>query len=476
MTAPSSPPATAPPSLAVSGAHTFGANVIMLAVGFLTSIVLARAAGPEGKGGYDLSLATAGLLVAVVGLALPSGLAYVVARGAQGARPLLSRLSAMAVAQGAGAAVLLLAVSATPLAPAFLASGTGTALVLPITLLFMLTLVVAHERAILVGRQLFIAANTRDLAGRIAVLAALSVVAIVFLAAGDAVPIVPLVWAAVAAAGILVVLFATALPSDSGARPGPTVMREIVSFAIPAYGAQVAQFLNYRLDLFLVGLFLGPAEVGLYALAVSLAQMLWLVSNSVAVVLFARVAASGARTGRERDAEGGSAADAGAARRLRAERGAEAAQVCRMILAATLGGAVLLGLASPVLIPVLFGSAFGPSVAPLLLLLPGVVVFSVANVLGAFVTGIGRPGHVLGVSLVALVVTIPLDLLLIPTVGIVGAALASSAAYSAAALVMLALFTRHAGVGARDAFLLRRSDIALAWGLTRNAAARRGSR
>jgi len=56
--------------------------------------------------------------------------------------------------------------------------------------------------------------------------------------------------------------------------------------------ANVAQFLNYKLDVFVVGFFAGTASVGRYTLAVSLAQLLWLMSNSVASVLLPKVAAS----------------------------------------------------------------------------------------------------------------------------------------------------------------------------------------
>lgn len=411
----------------------------MLVVGFGTSVLLARTAGPDGKGGYDLSIATVGLLVAALGLALPGGLGYVIAKGGRGARHLLVRLSAIAVVQGAAAVVVLLVVSLTPLAPAFLASGTGTALVLPIALLFTFTIIGSHERAILVGRQLFIAANLRDLAGRVLILVAVVVVAAAFLQAGQAPPAVPLVWAGAAAAAGLVILFATALPDDEGERPSANEMREIGRFAAPAYGSQLAQFLSFRLDLFLVGFFLTVTDIGLYALAVSLGQMLWLLSNAASVVLFPRVASSEDRAGRS----------------------SETARVCRIALGATIVGTLVLAVISPVAIPLLFGSRFAPSVTPLLLLLPGVVAFSVVNVLGSFVTGIGRPAHVMVVSLVGLAVTAPLDLLLIPAVGIEGAALASSVSYTAAALAMLWFFVHHSRVGVRETLLLRRSDLAL---------------
>ena len=47
----------------------------------------------------------------------------------------------------------------------------------------------------------------------------------------------------------------------------------------------------------------------------------------------------------------------------------------------------------------------------LLWLLPGIVLFSIANVLAAYIAGIGKPRLNLLVSGVSLIVTITLDLL-----------------------------------------------------------------
>ena len=69
--------------------------------------------------------------------------------------------------------------------------------------------------------------------------------------------------------------------------------------------------------------------------------------------------------------------------------------------------------------------AFGPSFAPLLVLLPGVVALSGSNVVGSYLRGIGRPGITSSISLIALAVNLVLNLVLIPRYGIIGASAAS---------------------------------------------------
>jgi O-antigen/teichoic acid export membrane protein len=437
------PDAGAQDSFTRSGLHTFGTSVSIVVFGFATSVVVARAAGPAGKGGYDLSLASASLLVAVLGFALPSGVSYVIARGIGSARWLFSRLGWFAVAQGAAAFLLLLLVAQTPISSALLASGTGTDLALPIAVLVTLTLLTGHLRAILVGRQLFIASNTREIAVRGATLVTMSCVVVASYSLARPVSAIVLVWTAVGMAVLSCFIYLPTLPPRRPETRTVTGLREVVAFSMPAYGAQLAQFLNYRLDLFLVGLLLSVQQVGLYALAVSLAQLLWLISNAAAVVLFPRVAAG---TGRH-------------------AFGPEAARVSRLVLVATLFAASALALVSPVVIPALYGAEFAPSVVPLLWLLPGVVAFSIANVLGSFVTGIGRPGLILATSVLGLVVTVPMDLILIPVMGITGAAIASTASYSVSALAMLVVFARYSGVGLASAVFVRSSDLAFIRGL-----------
>ena len=212
--------------------------------------------------------------------------------------------------------------------------------------------------------------------------------------------------------------------------------------ALPCYAANVAQFLNYKLDVFVVGFFAGTASVGRYTLAVSLAQLLWLMSNSVASVLLPKVAASTAGSD-DRGSVG------------------HTARVTRLSLWATAFCGLALGVLGTQVIPLVYGEPFRPSVAALIWLLPGIVVFSVTNVLSAYIAGIGKPRLNLLVSGISLVVTITLDLALIPKFNIVGAAIASTVSYTLSALLSLLFFVRETGSPLRDVLLPTSEDVKL---------------
>jgi O-antigen/teichoic acid export membrane protein len=432
-------------SLWTAVAHTVGTSLASTIVGLATSVLVARAAGPEGKGSYDLALATAVLLSTVFGFSLAGGITFVVAKGIANLNRLLAIVVGFPAVQGLVVAGLLLALERTWLGPTLLGEGRGLQLLPPIAALVGLLSLIAYLRAVLVGWQRFVDANWRDLGWRVATLVAMLLA--VWLAASSSrrVGAFDLIWAAVAAAAatafVLLVTIVWGMPQG-----GPTTVdrsrsgiREAVGFSLPAYAGNVAQFLNYRLDLFLVGLFLGVGGVGLYALAVSLGQLLWIVSNAAAAVLFPRVSAAPSPQA----------------------AAAEAAQIARVALWLTVGGSAALAASATLLVPAVYGAAFRPSVEPLLWLLPGITAFSVTNVISAYVAGVGRPGLNAMVSLLGVAVTVPLDLLLIPRLGISGAALASTLSYSISTIATLVVFSRIGATSLTSALRPRRSDISM---------------
>ncbi len=186
---------------------------------------------------------------------------------------------------------------------------------------------------------------------------------------------------------------------------------------------EIFTFLNYRLDIFLVGYFLDARAVGLYAVAVVVAETLWFLASSAANVLFPRFA--------ERPLS-------------------EAAALLRRAFAAvfwiSLLLVVFLWLVDDLLIRAAFGRNFLPSVAALNYLYPGVLALSLYKVLASFMASRGFPGAVVQISGTGVLVNLAANLLLIPRLGIRGAALASSLSYGLMFCGALSWFLRkHPG-------------------------------
>jgi O-antigen/teichoic acid export membrane protein len=218
----------------------------------------------------------------------------------------------------------------------------------------------------------------------------------------------------------------------------PGLSRSLLRFGIVGYLAFITNYLNFRLDTFLVNIFKNATQVGYYAIAVGLAETIWYVSTSAATVLAPRVAAGETK-----------------------ESDDTTARVSRTVFVISLAAAVLLGLTAPLIIPVLFGAGFAPSVAAVWLLLPGVVALSVARVLSSYLLGRNRQKVDFMASLAGLVVTLALDLLLIPRYGFPGAAAASSVAYTATLAVNMTWVIRHSTLTARDLLLPTPADVVM---------------
>ena len=118
--------------------------------------------------------------------------------------------------------------------------------------------------------------------------------------------------------------------------------------------------------------------------------------------------------------------------------------------AATAAGALPLAAAAPLIVPILYGPAFRPGVLAAQVLLVGLVADGFGGVVTAFLYGRGRPGRISIATGLGVVVTVVLDLVLIPSHGMLGAAAASACAYLATTCALLVCF-RLAARGAPPA-------------------------
>ena len=182
--------------------------------------------------------------------------------------------------------------------------------------------------------------------------------------------------------------------------------------------------LNYRVGLFVVERVLGLAATGIYSIAVVVAELLWFVSSSLTQAVYGRIGTPD-----------------------RAAAAATTVRAVQLSLLALLLTAPLVWLIAAWLLPRLLGPAYAGSLWPLALLLPGVLVFGGASALSAYFTNHGgQPQVPARVAALSLAVNGSLCVLLVPRLGMAGAALAASVSYAASVAVLGVLFTRHAGL------------------------------
>lgn len=107
----------------------------------------------------------------------------------------------------------------------------------------------------------------------------------------------------------------------------------------------------------------------------------------------------------------------------------------------------------------LFTDAFGQVKQIILFMSPGILFLSAHMIFTHYFSGTGIPKYNLYASLVGLAVTVPATFVLIPTMGITGAAISFSCTYGAIMLYQWFVFKRIAEVKAKD-LLLTKDDWA----------------
>jgi len=178
-------------------------------------------------------------------------------------------------------------------------------------------------------------------------------------------------------------------------------------FGIPTMLTILPQTLNLRLDQLLMATFLAPQPLGYYVVAVAWAGAAAPVFQSVGAVLFPYISAMHEPLHYHELLK---------------------VHFPRVLLLVT-SITILLLAVTPVAIRLLFGPEFRPSI-PAALILTTASAFSGLNlILSASLQGLGRPKSILKAEFLGLAITIVSLAILLPTFGIVGAAISSLLAY-----------------------------------------------
>jgi lipopolysaccharide/colanic/teichoic acid biosynthesis glycosyltransferase len=220
------------------------------------------------------------------------------------------------------------------------------------------------------------------------------------------------------------------------ARPSLQLAWRIYKFAVRGQLGSLLTLLNLRFDFVVLAAIAGPAALGIYAVASKYAEVLRLLPIAANWVLYPRFARSDA------------AAAIASSRRLIPRAG--------VITVAT---GVPLAMAAGVVLPLVFGETFRAAAVPAQILLVGLAGEGVAGVITAFLYGRGRPGLNSLAAATGVIVTLVMDIILIPRFDAVGAAIASSAAYLTTTLMLVFWYWRVTRSTSRPSDNFRRPVI-----------------
>lgn len=191
-----------------------------------------------------------------------------------------------------------------------------------------------------------------------------------------------------------------------GARPSSRLARQIVAFGARGQLGNMLWLMNLRFDFVLLGALAGPAVLGVYAVASKFAELMRLVPTAVNYVLYPRFARVG-----------------------KAKASAEARRLLPRSTALTVAMTPFLAAATLIALPIIYGRAYRGAITPAEIIIIGLSIEGAAAVASAYLVGIGRPGlNSVGMG-VGTIITVALDVILIPRFGAVGGATTSAATY-----------------------------------------------
>ncbi|MDQ2755588.1 MAG: polysaccharide biosynthesis C-terminal domain-containing protein [Actinomycetota bacterium] len=390
--------------------------VVALGVG---TIVVARVGGAADVGVLALLRVLPGLVGVLAASGLPGAMGYFLAgphREEPGLWPTILVVLAAGMTLGAAAWFVLLSVihdivMPTTTATVMLLAGVSVATQLP----------VAVGKASLQGLDDQYGANVVTGAEEAAFLPAYALVYLLGLR-GPLLLVVALIAADLVVAGGTWARLGRQVHRRGmrlGGRPDPELARDIVAFGMRGQVGGVVGLLNLRLDFLILGSLAGPGPLGVYAVASKFAELVKVPALAVTWVSYPRIARRGAVS---------------SARAVRHQ--------LPWLLALGLVSAAGVAVAARPVLPALYGHEFIGSVLPAVVIVVGLVASPAGGLASGYLLGTRRPGTNSMVQGVGLVLTLGLDLLLIPSFGILGAAVASAVAYAVTDLTLLLVLQR----------------------------------
>ncbi len=206
------------------------------------------------------------------------------------------------------------------------------------------------------------------------------------------------------------------------------MMKQMIRSGFSTQVGNAVQLLNFRLSFYLLNHYFpfgGKAMVGVYSTAASICESVWVISNGIAMVQYARIANMGNRK--------------------------EAQELTIALskisfLATLLAVGIMLCLPSGLFVS-LFTSEFIQLPYIIACLSAGICAFGLASMYSHYFSGIGKMHISATGSLVGFIVTLVLGFILVPRYGVTGAALTACCSYLSTATFLFIRFKSESGKG-----------------------------
>lgn len=397
-------------------------NIIVMIAGLITAPLQARALGPDGRGTLAAIVVPVSLAPWVASFGLGVFAMREAARG-RSTGELVGTFGAASLLIGAAVAAL-----AVPIAD-FFAEGRETVFLFIVIGLLLVPIS-------LVADILWRVATGLEEWNRVIIVRLIPAVsgclAIVVLFIVDSLTVSSAAVVALGSGLLSIVPLIPVLRQAAPLRLSRSLAAEGFRFGSKAWLTTLSSLTNVRLDQLIMIRLVDARELGLYAVAATIATFSASFTAALGTGLFPRIAAGEHNL---------------------------AAQSLRTALAGVAAASVAIAVVTPVLLDVVFGSGFDDAAPMVWILLAAGIPLAGLTVLRDVTTSAGMPGAAARAELVALLITVPGIIVLVPPLGGVGAALVSAAAYTAGFIYLLIVCHRRFETPLSEFLVLRGSDL-----------------
>jgi O-antigen/teichoic acid export membrane protein len=426
--------------LSGNAGRTFVAQILAALLGFGISLLIARRFQDAGAQFYSMALLVPGLLVQLLEFGITYANVYHIGRGDVNPREVMRaniRIWATLSVIGLMAAGFVIGFHAHDWLP-----GVPVPILVIAALAFPPMLAQTYSLSILQGRQDFRRFNYLTVTVQLTTFMLSAILVFLFHFGVDGVVIAYVVGQVLALTITLLVLrpylreAAKVTTHESWWGYG----RKAVNYGWKQHLSALVSFVNLRVDLFFVNLFLSAAHAaGPYYLAIQFAETMWLPSKVISTVLLPRLA----ELHNEED------------KRL---------QLTPLICRLTFNFTALCSLAVALvvfIVPLIWGPKFAPALPSLWWMLPGITMWSATRIIAYDFSARGRPELNSYLAVVVLVINVILNVVLIPRVGAVGGAISTTVAYTANTFATLYLYRQFSDLASWKLLILQADDIRL---------------
>ena len=216
-------------------------------------------------------------------------------------------------------------------------------------------------------------------------------------------------------------------------------IKKSLSYGIRVHLSNIITYFHYKVDLMLINMFLNPLFVGYYSLAVNISEKTWMLSQSMSSVLFSRISNLGDEHKKN--------------------------IVIRLSVIFTFWASLavmsILVIWGGKIIPFVYGEAYLPAFRLIQILSVGIIMLSISRLLSSDIAGRGYPQKTIIPKTISLIINVILNIILIPRIGVSGAALSTTLTYAFSTIFVIIIHWKVTGIKPISLIIPNSGDILL---------------